>query len=514
MGSSHHIISSDSILYYNGLKAQSIVVLLGIGILIYCRSLMMKEMTGELVCARCRKESAMVITRKEKFCNKCFQKFVSAKQRKQMMSDAYFQDVFKVMYQDKVRTAEEANLQNCQSNILVPLSFGSSSLVMLDILNDTLTEQKESQRGKTGFQIDVLICFRDTEEKLKLKQLINELSIMRFASNKEKLNFHFIHIDSFYDGSDEELQTIILDHEDYASMAINGSIEPSKNYSVTKLLAQCVDRSSREDLLSFIKRHLIKKFAYKNGHKVILWGNSMTKLADETISLVVKGRGSQIAAHLDSSQFDSDYRNRFKNLYPMRDVLLSEIDAYCYVTGLNKYLHGYHAQETLLTEKNHNDKDGNNSRLIKNMTINELARKYFDDIECDYSNVISTVVRTADKLMEPKSSSTSSVGCSICLANITTDGSSWLRAITVNNGHPVETEEESDLLEKWKNTEVGNEFSEYLRLKEYIFDNGDNVPLCYGCIINLNRMKKKCVTWPMQNNTEVESVLNEFTITD
>lgn len=474
----------------------------------------MKEITVEPVCERCREESAIVTTRKEKFCRKCFQKFVSAKQRRQMMSDPYFQDIFKVMYQDKVRTAEEAALQNSRSNILVPLSFGSSSLVMLDILNDTLTEQKDSQRGKTGFQIDVLICFREAEEELKLRQLINELSNTRFASNKEKLFFHFIHTDSFYDRSDDELKTIILDNEDFTSMAINGSNEPSKKYSVSKLLAQCVDRSSREDLLSFIKRHLIKKFAYKNGHKVILWGNSMTKLADETISLVVKGRGAQIAAHLDSSQLDSDYQNKFKNLYPMRDILLSEIDAYCCVTGLDKYLNGYTAQQTLLIEKIPNDENRNKSLLIKNMTINELARKYFDDIEGDYSNVISTVVRTADKLMEPRSSNTSSVGCLICLANITTDGSSWLRAITVNNGHPVETEEESTLLEKWKNTGLGNEFSEYLSLKKYIFDNGDNVNLCYGCIINLNRMKKKCITWPLQNNTELERVLNEFTLTD
>lgn len=469
------------------------------------------------MCKRCDKIQATVVSRKEKFCDDCFLKFVSQKQRKQMMSDPYFQDVFKVMYQDRIRTAEEADSQNAQSNVLVALSFGSSSLVMLDILNDTLTEQKNTQQGKTGFQIDVVVCYHTLDEKEVFQELARKLWTTRYASNKEKLRVFLIGLDTFFDSSKDNLKTLVLDDKSFSTFEVDYDTKSSGAHSIEKLLSQCPDRSSREDLLAFIRTHLIKRFAFQNNHKTIVWGHSMTKVADDTISLIVKGRGAQIAPLIGSSKFDQDYLDKFKNLFPLRDVLLSEADAYCYISGLNDFLVDYVAQDTLLIQKINSPDEKTSQRLIKNMTINEIARKYFDDIEGDYSNVISTVVRTADKLAEPSTrmnAQKKQEKCSICLSKIHSDGSKWFVDITVNAGHPAENETELEIFEEWKKSEVGNEAQEYSNLRDHVSTHCENAPVCYGCMINLNRSSHRSLIWPKQSNSELDNVLNEFVLTD
>lgn len=427
-----------------------------------------------------------------------------------MMSEPYFQDIFKVMYQDKLRSAEEALILNQQSKVLVPLSFGSSSLVMFDILNDALTEQKQTQRGNTGFSIDVLVCLRKEEDRFLYESLARQLHNIRYASNREKLSFHFISIEAFYENCSNELLSILLSDQDFLSRSIEGQLDPSHHYTVEELLAKCPDKTSREDLLTFIHRHLIKRYAYQHDHKAILWGHSMTKLADETISSIVKGRGSQIASLLTDTELNPLYEGKFRNLFPLKDVLLSEVDAYCYTKELDGFLVAYVAQDTLLVNKR--DRKEQPTKLIKNMSINEIARKYFDDVEAGYSNVISTVVRTAYKLAEPKVLTSQS--CSICRNNLHSDASSWLKSITVNESHTIETDYEAELFKKWKNSELGAEVIEYRKLRDRIFQYGVDAPLCYGCMINMNRMKNRNILWPRNDKQELQTVLDDFELAD
>lgn len=461
------------------------------------------------LCQRCKDSEATVTSRKDFFCSKCFQKFVSLKQRRQMMSDQYFQDVFKVMYQDKKKSAAEADKLNKESRVLVPVSLGSSSLVLFDILNDYLLEQKVTHRGKTGFQVHVLTCcFGD--EALEVKRRIAALKENeKTLKNKDEITFHLLDMNTFFSNS-KELVTILLNFEDYSSTLI-----PDKSQvSIGDLLDSCPNKSAREDLLSVITTHLIKKFALQHEFKAILWGHSMTRLADEIISLTVKGRGSQISNFLDSTDFDKQYHSKFKNLYPLRDILLSEIDAYCQISQLNRYLYKYQTQETLLINKTQAGGVKTNNKLAKNMTINELARQYFDNIEGDYSNVISTVVRTGSKLSNPNNDLGSEARCSVCSNIIYRDGSEWLKGITVNKGHPVETEEENQMFKSWSGSQLGKESNEYLKLQQHVWAEGSEAPLCYGCIVTLNGVKNKSVVWPHNDENELGEILDEFVLTD
>ncbi|KAL3232475.1 hypothetical protein RNJ44_04391 [Nakaseomyces bracarensis] len=469
------------------------------------------KMSGD-ICQRCKKEEAIIISRKETFCAECFKHFVMQKQRKQMMSDDYFREIFKVMYKDRIRSSEEAELQNKNSTILVPLSLGSSSLMLLDIVHLTLLEQR-AQHKKTGFNVDVLICYKEGDEKSfqQIVTAVKELSESRFKENRDEIRFHLLSLDNFFKLNSEELHRIVLHNVDFTGKIDSLSEADPQALNLETILASCPNRSTREDLLTFITTHLVKKYAYQHGQKAILWGHSMTRLADEIISYVVKGRGSQIASSLNSTDFDEDYGKSFKNLYPLKDILLAEVDAYCATFGLNKFLINYDLLNNLLISKPEKKQVGGSTRLVKNMTINELARKYFNDIEGEYSNIIATVLRTGDKLAEP----TAPDGvrkCAVCKSKIYDDVSKWLRDITVNVPHPVETELEKELYDKWSTSQIGIEASAYYKLRDSTWSHGSDADLCYGCIVTMQGVKNMNLTWPKNNEKELENILNEYSL--
>ncbi|CEP61807.1 Ncs2p LALA0_S04e01156g [Lachancea lanzarotensis] len=470
-------------------------------------------MTEVQSCKRCRIEKAVVVSRKEPFCSECFCKFVSLKQRKQMMSDQYFQDIFKVMYQDKVKTAEIAEKMNAESRVLVPLSFGSSSLVMLNVLNDVLEEQLEVHRGKTGFSIEILVCYFGAAQEKSLKDRLRALMNTRLLKTKKLYKIHVVDIETFFNSS-KHIQ-VHLEDTSYIVRKINTfSNDTGSQPTVDVLLNRCVNRSAREDLLNVMRTAVIKQFAVQGQYKAILWGHSMTRLADEIMASVVKGRAAQIASALDNESFDVEFDESFKNLHPMRDVLLSEIDAFCHISNLLPYIYEYYPQQTLLIEKNSESGHSPSPKMVRNMTINELARQYFDNIEGNYSNVISTVVRTGAKLDRPLNTVPTASRCGICYTMLYRNGPEWLRHITVTSSYPLVTEEDHHLYSTWINSEHGKSREHYLELASEFKVNGKELATCYGCLLILGEVKDKNISWPESKPDILKDVIEDFVIDD
>ena len=432
-----------------------------------------------------------------------------------MMVDEFYRNHFKVLYGKDL-----AN--DGRSKILVPFDFSSSTLSALDVLLGLLKEQNLQHRGRVGFSLEILTVFRDESERKDIEKMWKELqnSGLYDESIWSYINYHMVCADSFFENA-AELQQIVLHDQDFNAMGIDWRENVSPTYNVQTLLDRCPNRNTRNDMWIFIVRHIIKKYAYQRGDiNVILWGQSMTKMADQIIGLVVKGRGAHIASSLDSTNDDSDYGNRFRNLYPLKSTLLSQLDAYCIIRKLNRYTLNYDVSDDLFItpqkEIDHNHTQNKNVRLVKNMTINELARKYFDDIEGEYSNIISTVLRTGDKLKPPEIDNSPEIShsdpskCAICLNVIYSNPSEWLRNIAITKGHPMESDEERALYEQWKLSHVGLQNEEYMKLRDYAWSDGKDVPLCYGCIINLNGIKTKELVWPKGNTEELDSVLAEY----
>lgn len=459
-------------------------------------------------CQRCKKQTAAIKSRKESFCEECFAKFVSLKQRKRMMGDDFYRDVFKVSY-NKDGT-------HGVGRVVMGFDFQSSCLVALDVIIQVLREQNRQHRGKVGFELDLVAVYEDKENFNNLKESWNAITTSERYSQDDILNhvnIHFIDVNTFY--NNKSLRQILVHNVDFDVMAMKW--EENDKFSVADLLKLCPNRNTRNDFWNSIIQHTVKKFAMQSHCSALIWGHSMTRLADQILGMVIKGRGAHVASSLDTDNFDEAYGGSFKNLYPMKDILLSEIDAYIISQGLEPYLVDYTLRRSLLISEEESKKDNTNGMLIKNMTINELVRKYYNDMEGEYSNIVSTVLRTGDKLQTPikhLEEGVSAKKCSVCSNAIYTDPSLWLRSITVIKGHSIETEEEQDYYNQWKESKVGIETEQYMKLKDTIWKNGEDISLCYGCTINLNGIKGKNIIWPKNDDEELHSVLDEYQLTD
>ncbi|CAI4049913.1 hypothetical protein SKDZ_14G2040 [Saccharomyces kudriavzevii ZP591] len=484
-------------------------------------------------CQRCPvsgRNLATVESRKEKFCDECFIKFVSTKQRKQMMKDEFFRNLFKVLY--------PLEKEGSVARILLPLSLSDSgSLAMLDIVHDLLLEQVKQHNNHTGFTVDILTIFTGETVSIvkeRMESLVKEKLLKLNKPNIYKV--HFIDINEFFSNT-SRVSNLIIDDGNFEIFAKSKSVDSGSRLCLREILGEyCLNNSSRTDLTSIIKTQLIKHFAYENDNDAIIWGHSMTKLSEVIISLVVKGKGSQIATFLDSESFDTlDNRPcNYKNLYPMKDLLSVEIESFLQIKSLTRFLIKFEETNAkpncLIVKKSSPLLD--QQKLVKNMTINEITTKYFQDIQNDYSNIISTVLRTADKLTEPRSSMTKPSQCQICQSKIYTDPSSWLDRITVTSSCPIETSEEESAFKQWQDSKLGQSHTRYVELlneiKKDTANNHDvddkDVKLCYGCLILLNTsVKDKNLIWPevdtmssllssTKDDKELNEILNQFEI--
>lgn len=305
-----------------------------------------------------------------------------------MGSDDFCRDVFKVLY-NKDGTHEVGK-------VVMGFDFQSSCLVAFDVIIQMLREQNQQHRGRVGFTLDLVSVYKDNETLNRFKDTWKSIcSSERYSKDNilNNVNIHFIDANTFY--NKKNLMQILIDNVDFNSKAIN--LEDKDHYSVEDLLKSCSNRNSRNDFWHIIVQHTVKQFAMQTKCSVLIWGNSMTKLADQILGLIIKGRGSSIASSLDSASFDKTYGNTFKNLYPMKDILLSEIDAYIISQKIDSFLIDYNLRKSLLISEKGSVKSNVNNTLIKNMSINELVRRYYEiKWKMNRHNIISTVLRISD----------------------------------------------------------------------------------------------------------------------
>lgn len=428
-------------------------------------------------CQRCKTETAILISRKEKFCKDCFIRFIRGKQRKQMQDEKY-----KVKYG---KNGENSPVQK----VLLALSCGVSSLVLVDVMTSLLTEQFDMHKGKQGFEL-VLLNINEYELKAlnrNVKDVLDQL-VQRFKPIN--ITYKILSLESYV--LDQSLLEKIVLNGDFT--AYSQSIRHDRDYTLSEVLDLCPNKSSLEDLLTIIYDELILRTAYLESCETILYGHSMTRIANEIIALTVKGRGSSI--YQTVSDHSVNFRNKdYKIMFPLRDVLFAEILAYSKLSGLDTFV----VESTRPV-----------SKITKNMTIRDLTTNYFNQLDATgYASTASTVVKTGDKLGAPKFEEDSSI-CQVCGTEIHQDPKEWLRRITVNKAAPLETEEEKDYAEQYKKASSLIEESSSTQRKTPI-------SICYGCTVTISGIKNESgFIWPIKYpaNNEEREILNEYILTD
>lgn len=383
--------------------------------------------------------------------------------------------------------------------LLLALSFGKSSLIVLQNLIEYLNNQYNQQK-KTGFILETLTVVEDDEEQQRVEQILRKLQeLPQFEIlHKDCIRFKIININTYINAS-RSLKNFTLDtltSELSVHSLGNDSTETTiQNILLESFGTQYKTLSSKEDFKTLAINNVINQVYEKFGYKGLIYGSSMSKLATNIVKNVVIGRGEVIAKNLD------------KIFYPLTDVFYSEVEAYYELIIQNKDIllnpdETSNSNNILLNSATVNTIKGNK----QTKTISDITMEYFNTIEGDYANVISTVVKTGLKLKDIHADSTDNfVLCRICNAKISThkNPAEWIKNITVMQPEKIQNEIEQQNFQNWEQSIIKQESN----VEGEVVENG----LCYGCLVTLNTSTKKSIKWyEVDKKDELEDILNEF----
>jgi cytoplasmic tRNA 2-thiolation protein 2 len=273
-----------------------------------------------------------------------------------------------------------------QRRVLVPLSFGVSSVTLLHILDLHLKTQ-QSKTGRTGFAISA-IYIEDPEQDLQAGELLDKARQQYPDHEYASLPLH----DVFrLVPDDASIRNLVPQTE------LKGDSSPQEQF--TLLINSLTSATARADVLSTLRTRLIVEHAKLTGCESILWGESTTRLAQRTLAETAKGRGFSLPWQV--SDGESPFGMNFH--YPLRDVLKKELVSYMNMaeSGLAGLVHETSSGVTMA------------SMSSKNTTIDDLMKQYFESVEENFPSIVANVVRTTSKL-EVRPSATSDPRCSLC----------------------------------------------------------------------------------------------------
>ncbi|KAK9468370.1 hypothetical protein V1512DRAFT_289864 [Lipomyces arxii] len=396
-------------------------------------------------CCRCKKQDAVYISRKEPFCKECFVRFVRGKQRKQMAD-------YKVTYAPASSTVLK------EPKVLLALSLSESSLALFEMLVVLLHEQREMHRNHSGFDLTVIhinqsSVYPHTTPPSEIMSIIQT----QYSDVCTALN---VPIDTFFDKSPPIHQ---FSHDKIDDYAFSSTPLSDAVPTVKSVLDGVRDRSSKLDLIEVMRERIIYDYAKELNCSTVLWGDSMTRLAEKTLTLTSKGRGLVIP-HLLSD----GVRNGVYNLTPLRDILREELVEYVRLAELSH----------LVTKSSEPVPS-----ILRMMTIDTILSNYFTDISEGFPSIVSTVVRTAAKLADNVSDT--GMVCAICGDPCDdTVPEKWLQDITVN---------------------VGSAETEPMCHPEA--ESSSKPLLCYGCLV-----ATKHTSFPWPEKSSKQEIIDQYEI--
>ncbi|KAI9672001.1 MAG: cytoplasmic tRNA 2-thiolation protein 2 [Trizodia sp. TS-e1964] len=278
-------------------------------------------------------------------------------------------------------------------SLLVPLSFGVSSVTLIHLLDKQLKSQIE-RTNRMGYTLHVLHVdttsidqsqpTRELQANIKLKYPLH--------------NYTVIPIENIFDHG-LAVKQILRDKPDLMLQETAGGSEKNTNDELLRqLLDSLPSASSRADLLCILRTRLIVEFAKKSGCESILWGDSTTRLAERTLAEAAKGRGASLPWQVSDGM--SPHGIIFD--YPLRDLLKKELTTYSLLTTppLTPLIKLAPSLRHIVAS-------------AKSTTIDDLMTQYFEAVEENYPSIIANVVRTSGKL-RPPSPQAGDRPCGVC----------------------------------------------------------------------------------------------------
>lgn len=251
--------------------------------------------------------------------------------------------------------------------VLLPMSLGVSSVSLLHILHDHI-EGQIRKTGRAGYSLHVVHVALDEGEGPDLQP---------FEARYPRHMFSTI----LLDGNDTVVQNSRLADSDLSG-----------------LISSISTPSSRKDIQVVALRKRLVDEAHRLECDAILWGDTTTSLAEKILAETAKGRGFTLPWLTN----DGESPLGLPFYFPMRDVLRKELLPFADFVGLGgEYVQGNGSLETTAPVS------------MKNATIDDLMKDYFQSVEENYPSVVANVVRTSGKL-HAGAGSEGLTSCSLC----------------------------------------------------------------------------------------------------
>ncbi|KAL4785595.1 hypothetical protein BJX76DRAFT_324266 [Aspergillus varians] len=309
-------------------------------------------------CAECQDAESVLTIRRRSLCRHCYIRFVGYK-------------VFKRM--EKYRLRRDLP-KNGPCRVLLPLSYGLSSSVLLHMVHAQVEAQLSKTHGPQGFELQVLVVepSRISPSSPPHDEAFELLHQHFPLASFTRLPLHSVL--EFVPGLDNILaQYAGQDFADDASLPLKERLEAFR--------ASMTSPTSIADVDSILLNRLIIAFAKSISCAGIIWGDSDDRLAAKTLASVSKGRGSSLTWQVSdgTSPFGLEFN------FPLRDLFTGELQNYAnfFPELIDIIIPDVPLSENILT---------------KNLSIDQLMMRYVSSQGAKYPGVMSNVTRTADKL--------------------------------------------------------------------------------------------------------------------
>ena len=309
------------------------------------------------VCLDCHKNESEIEIRKRRLCNECFRKYLSSKILKRMETYRFKNQV-----------------GNAKKRLLLPISGGVSSLVLLQVLDAQIKKQL-SQQNRTAYDLVLVHLVLDEHTGGETKKwwedlqgcyethtFVSPMNMSEVFQNDKQI--------------ETDLQLLGLTRQES---------EPDKQF-LGRLFTSTRSATSRSDLAELLLKRLIVATAKAQACDSILWGHSDSKLAAKALSEVAKGRGGSVPNELADGP--SPWGLHFN--YPLRDLFKTELQLYLSTSSdsIKACLFG-------------NEQDDEPPVSLRSTSIDTLLSTYITSQGEKYPSIMANVVRTASKLQVP-----------------------------------------------------------------------------------------------------------------
>lgn len=275
-----------------------------------------------------------------------------------------------------------------RAQLLLPLSLGVSSSVLLRILDGVIQNQLSKPFSKVTFDLHVLVIEPSTIAP----------SNASYDSNYEMLQKTFpthrytrLPLHSIFEYV-PEMRDIM---KEYAGSSFTDDESKSSEDRLASFRAAISTATSKADLDSVLLTRLIVTFAKQVGCEAVIWGDSDSRLAAKTLAGASKGRGASLTWQVSDGM--SPWGVKFDFL--LRDMSKPELLQY---ESVCENLSGIVIAEEAPSE----------NVLTKNMSIDELMMRYVQTQGEKYPGVMGNVSRTANKLQPAEAEDPTS--CYLC----------------------------------------------------------------------------------------------------